>query len=633
VGTNNLASLKAQSNPNVFFRETFNWGNPSDPKGWTMPSGFSVTDPLDNGYTWHWWPDDSMNCSWMTEPPFKSTSRTDGHLALFAALYNNYRILSDLKPISSSINFPAIDCSSHNSVILHFETNFVNRGYQGTQNGMWQCMVEVSPDDGIHWNSFNAGFGIVGGSRPNDIGPGESTMFRENITGYAAGQPYVRIRITWTSYFGLYFWNIDDVELTEAFPNDIRLDKIDIQWDDQDPLTSETVSYSLPFSQLEIGQSLGSFKSWVTNMGANESTNVVFDVTITKNNVPVFKESRIIESIYPGYIDSASLSGSFEPKEKGLYEIIYGWKQEQEDDFEADNRKKVLFQVSDSVYNRAGNQPEYSYSYATLNYGRDEWSLEANVNHFMGSLFPIYKDCEIDGISAYIMGGLADGLIDFGYTVIDVDYEDNIRKTNLLLRTDRLYLDSSMFNKWVYLPFAKDGETEFVSGGSLLFAGLEYSNWHNTEAVRRDKGISIGGNHQVPIHDATAVGGRPHPLVEGGFQYSTYTTKNLMIRLYLHDKTSSAGTGSQHTFSLSQNYPNPFTDQTVINYQIGSDSPVSLEITDLTGRKVLIRDEGTQPPGRHQIQIRGAGLAPGVYFYTLSAGDYRVTKQMMVVGR
>ena len=107
-----------------------------------------------------------------------------------------------------------------------------------------------------------------------------------------------------------------------------------------------------------------------------------------------------------------------------------------------------------------------------------------------------------------------------------------------------------------------------------------------------------------------------------------------MIRLHFRNTAISANPDiySGKGLVLTQNYPNPFTGQTVINYQIGSESPVRLEITDITGRKVLVREEGSQPAGRHQILIQGAGLAPGVYFYTVYAGANRETKRMMVAG-
>ncbi len=597
-----------------------------------MPEGYFITDHLDNGLNWHWWPDDSMNCSWIKEPPFKSTTKSDGHLCIFGALYNNNKSLSQVQPIHSSITLPLIDCSQHSSVVLQFETSFMNRGIPGSEAGHWHCKIEVSPDAGIHWNSFDASFGIKGVSRPNDLGPGESALFRENITEVAAGQRMVRIRITWYNYFGLYFWNLDDLMLTEALSDDLRLDKIDLVWDDGDPTSLETVSYMLPFFQIGQGQAITGFKSWVTNMGAQEAKNIDLTVTIHNNNgITLFQESKTLESLYPGYKDSLALSGKFRPDEKGTYTIRYQWDQDSDDKNIIDNSKTLSLSISDTVYNRAGDQPDYSFSNSTLRYVRDTWDLEANNNHFIGAVFPIYHDCEIDGISAFITGGLADGLIDFGYSVNLTTYNNIVRSTRELLKTDRIPLDSACFNSWVYLPFDKDGESEFIKGGSILYGGIRYSNWHNNEVIRRDKGLSVGGTRQIPIHDGVAVWGNPNPYAVDGYQYQVITTKNLMIRLHLRNTGISVNPDiySGNGLVLTQNYPNPFTGQTVINYQIGTDSPVRLEITDLTGRKVLVRDEGSKPPGRHQILIQGAGLAPGVYFYTVYAGANRETKRMI----
>ena len=58
----------------VFYETTFDWEDPDDPKGWKAPEGFSFEDPTDNGYNWHWWPNDSMNSQWVSEPPFRSSS-------------------------------------------------------------------------------------------------------------------------------------------------------------------------------------------------------------------------------------------------------------------------------------------------------------------------------------------------------------------------------------------------------------------------------------------------------------------------------------------------------------------------------------------------------------------------------
>ncbi|MCX6223581.1 MAG: hypothetical protein NTV01_02300, partial [Bacteroidia bacterium] len=346
----------------------------------------------------------------------------------------------DVTPVNNSIVFPSIDCSNHASVILQFETNFSNSGLEGYGAGNWHNTIEVSPDNGMHWTQFNAGFGCFGKYRPNDVAPGQVAIFRENISEVAAGQSMVKIRINWYNYFGLYFWIIDDFQLSEALPNDLRLDKVDFQWNDQNG-TIESVSYMMPFSQLGKGHNFYGFISHVSNTGATEATNLAFEVNIKHDEVAVFHDATSLPSLMPGYKDSLILHGQYEPKEKGTYSIQFKWKQDQLDDFPADNERTFIYKVSDSIYNRAGDQPDYVYSGGSGFYQRDEWALYANINHFVGSVFPIYSDCEIDGLSAYIMGGLADGLIDFGYNVRVADWSSGLLSTQLLMKSDRLELE------------------------------------------------------------------------------------------------------------------------------------------------------------------------------------------------
>ena len=303
-----------KSSQNAIFQETFNWKNAADPKGWKLPAGYYLEDPNDTGFNWHWWPNDSLIADGVAEPPFQSSSKEDGHLLLFASLYNNHRSLPTFTSINNSIGFPAIDCSDAASVILQFETSFRNSGYQGTQFGAWQCLVEISPDNGIHWNTFNAGFGISGGSgRPNDVPPGEPALFRANISEVAAGYSLVKVKITWKNYQGRYFWIIDDFKLIRAPKNDLSLDYVDLGWDDKISGTNESISYMMPISQLGKGQSFYLFKSGLTNMGETEQTGIVFDVTIKHEDVTVFHEGKSLFFLSPGYKAELALDGKYEP--------------------------------------------------------------------------------------------------------------------------------------------------------------------------------------------------------------------------------------------------------------------------------------------------------------------------------
>lgn len=89
-------------------------------------------------------------------------------------------------------------------------------------------------------------------------------------------------------------------------------------------------------------------------------------------------------------------------------------------------------------------------------------------------------------------------------------------------------------------------------------------------------------------------------------------------------------------FVLEQNYPNPFNPSTVISYQLSVVSKISLAIFDVSGRQVRELVDARQPAGVYQVQwdgrdARGVPVTSGVYFYTLSSGDQRESRRMILM--
>lgn len=71
--------------------------------------------------------------------------------------------------------------------------------------------------------------------------------------------------------------------------------------------------------------------------------------------------------------------------------------------------------------------------------------------------------------------------------------------------------------------------------------------------------------------------------------------------------------------------PNPFRDRTVIELALDRPLPVTLEVLDITGRRVALLHEGPLEAGRQEIawdgrMLSGARAVSGVYFYRLSTG-------------
>ncbi|WP_221930239.1 T9SS type A sorting domain-containing protein [Gracilimonas mengyeensis] len=85
-------------------------------------------------------------------------------------------------------------------------------------------------------------------------------------------------------------------------------------------------------------------------------------------------------------------------------------------------------------------------------------------------------------------------------------------------------------------------------------------------------------------------------------------------------------------FTLRQNYPNPFNPSTVISYQLPVNSKVNLEVFDMSGRVVASLVDGRiQPAGTHAEVFEAADLASGMYIYQLKAGDFSMTKKLLLI--
>jgi hypothetical protein len=84
-------------------------------------------------------------------------------------------------------------------------------------------------------------------------------------------------------------------------------------------------------------------------------------------------------------------------------------------------------------------------------------------------------------------------------------------------------------------------------------------------------------------------------------------------------------------FTLGQNYPNPFNPSTTIRYGLPTRSHVTLTVFNTVGQQVSTLLNETEEPGYHDVRFDASGLASGVYFYRLMAGDYVATKKLVVL--
>ena len=125
--------------------------------------------------------------------------------------------------------------------------------------------------------------------------------------------------------------------------------------------------------------------------------------------------------------------------------------------------------------------------------------------------------------------------------------------------------------------------------------------------------------------------------IEPGTALTNYDPDNLNNIRYLKVSTAAilGGTAGiahatvNNTFFLSQNYPNPFTEETEISVKLDKASDVNFTVFNVMGQKMIEKHYNKYPAGELKINIDGSQLTPGVYFYTVKAGENQISKKMI----
>ena len=206
-----------------------------------------------------------------------------------------------------------------------------------------------------------------------------------------------------------------------------------------------------------------------------------------------------------------------------------------------------------------------------------------------------------------------------GKTIVDISFyvKDNISGYN----SCELHLRDP--NGGVY-------SSGHYGGGNLYFQGDPNVFRKYTETVVLPKGSipGIWGLQEMVVFDKA--GNRiAHDFTE-------------ILRFEVNDAPAAptlAYAVPQQT-ALLANYPNPFNPETWIPYQLAKPADVTLTIYAVDGQRVRTLVLGHQAAGGHQSRSRaaywdgrnmsGEPVTSGVYFYTLTAGDFSATRKMLI---
>ncbi len=103
-------------------------------------------------------------------------------------------------------------------------------------------------------------------------------------------------------------------------------------------------------------------------------------------------------------------------------------------------------------------------------------------------------------------------------------------------------------------------------------------------------------------------------------------TSNTIIPVQLTGRNN-----SEHNFALYQNTPNPFNDNTTVEFSLPQSMSATLTVYDLTGKSIWSMTSVFEK-GLNLVQVNKSDLnVSGVMYYELNAGGYKATRKLIVL--
>jgi len=512
----------------------------------------------------------------------------------------------------------SVDLTNFEAVTLSF--------FQVTRNFATTYSVRVSPDNGASWVSFEVNEDLNGNTNT-----GNPEEYRLDISDVAGGQGEVLIEFNFFADWG-WFWAIDDISIVESPDNDIRLlsgfydawpvivSEIGATLSDEQDI--ELVD-NYEYSSYRTGQVRPlTFVGEVINQGGVAQTNVVLEVVFTgPDNVDEVFTSAPIPSFETGITQFVTIpdvmpTAFADGGTTGAY--------------------TVSFSVSsDEVDAAPGNNfvPSKSFSVNTeymANDIGDTWSsyyptLGADV--IWGNRFTLVEDQEFNFVQFAVVNATQ------GPTLAD-------EVLTLNVRTGSVFADDGAPS----LLFGED-EISYVTEASEISQGVDIiwitSFFPNDQALAFSSGEIFQAEVHVPAGEAPGIAWVPlsanlDELAGALYDYADEAWFSLPGIVPLIRLGSSLGVGvegpSDLDFKLSQNYPNPTTGNTRIDWELMVPAKnVRFSITDVTGKTVYAKDLGDRPAGVQESMELDLNLAAGNYQYGLTIGNQRIVRKMVVV--
>ena len=131
------------------------------------------------------------------------------------------------------------------------------------------------------------------------------------------------------------------------------------------------------------------------------------------------------------------------------------------------------------------------------------------------------------------------------------------------------------------------------------------------------------------LSDFIALGPLPTPAEAFDVESQAY-----FVKLLFEDEATTAFQSASPRLELAQNWPNPFSDETKIEFSMPETGAASLQILDETGREVWRLDADFEAGG-HEIELNSTDFAgkTGLFVYRLETATGALTRKMSIQNR
>jgi hypothetical protein len=82
---------------------------------------------------------------------------------------------------------------------------------------------------------------------------------------------------------------------------------------------------------------------------------------------------------------------------------------------------------------------------------------------------------------------------------------------------------------------------------------------------------------------------------------------------------------------LGQNQPNPFNPVTTIRFALPDPGRATMRLYDVAGREVRVLVDEELPAGWHRVVLDAQGLASGIYFCRMQAGEFTDARKLLLL--